>query len=170
MTTGREDAEVRGPRRGAVESGAQQGADYSDENHTLDAREDSWAWRRRLRSDPRSHLAYRCGVGALGGLVTVMGLVMVPAPGPGWVVVFLGLTILASEFEFAQRLLNFARGHVTRWNIWIMAQNRWLRATVAVATVGSVWILFWGWFAWQGVPSFVPEWAAALVRLAPGVE
>lgn len=40
----------------------------------------------------------------LGVLVVPLGLVMVPAPGPGWVVVFLGLALLSDE------ILPMARG------------------------------------------------------------
>ena len=69
----------------------------------------------------------------------IAGLIMVPAPGPGWLVVFFGLLILASEFEFAQRWLDFARRHVSRWNDWIMAQALWVRGLVALGTLLIVW-------------------------------
>ncbi len=144
--------------------------DYSDPNLTLDPGEDTWAWRRRIRANPRARLAYRCVVGTVGAAVTVIGIIAVPAPGPGWLIVFLGLTILASEFEFAQRLLHFARRHVTRWNHWVMAQPNWVRGLVALGTLVFVWSLFWGWFAWQGVPGFFPDWAGEILRMAPGVE
>ena len=78
--------------------------DYSDRNATLDAGEDRWAWRARLRRNRLTHAIWRTAVGVVGGLVTIAGLIMVPAPGPGWLVVFFGLLILASEFEFAQQL------------------------------------------------------------------
>ena len=81
-----------------------------------------------------------------------------PAPGPGWLVVFFGLIILASEFEFAQRVLEFARRQVGRWNDWVMAQPIWVRGLVALATLALVWARFWAYFAWQGVPDLVPDW------------
>src|SRR6185437_5496681 len=68
-----------------------------------------WAWRRRIRSHHKVHLLYRIVIGLVGGAVTVTGIVLIPAPGPGWLVVFLGLAILASEFAWAERLLGFAR-------------------------------------------------------------
>ena len=170
MTGGAQNRDPAARPPGEPAGAKGQAVDFTDPHPSTDAPEDTWAWRRRLRADPRSHLAYRCLVAALGSLVTIVGLVMVPAPGPGWVVVFLGLTILASEFEFAQRLLHFARGHVTRWNDWIMAQTLLLRGALALGTLAGVWVLFWAWLAWRGVPSFVPAWAAALVRLAPGIE
>ena len=31
-----------------------------DHNVTLDAADDDWEWRRKIRSNPHSHLIYRC--------------------------------------------------------------------------------------------------------------
>ncbi len=43
----------------------------------------------------------------LGGFtLLVVGVVMFFTPGPGWVVIFLGLTLLAAEFVWAQRLMD----------------------------------------------------------------
>lgn len=144
--------------------------DYSDANITVDAHEDRWAWRARLRRNPVTHLAWRTGVGVVGGIVTVGGLVMVPAPGPGWFVVFLGLVILASEFEFAQRVLDFARHHVGRWNVWIMAQSNWVRGLVALGTLLLVWAIFYAWFVVAGVPTFLPDWGEAMLKQVPGLD
>ena len=35
-------------------------------------------------------------VGVVGGLVTLVGVVALVAPGPGWLIIFTGLGILAS--------------------------------------------------------------------------
>jgi uncharacterized protein (TIGR02611 family) len=51
----------------------------------------------------------RLVVGAVGGLVTALGVVLLVLPGPGILVVLAGLAILASEFHFARRLLAWAR-------------------------------------------------------------
>jgi tellurite resistance protein TerC len=43
----------------------------------------------------------------LGGFTLLLvGVVMVFTPGPGWLVIFLGLTVLAAEFVWAQKLMN----------------------------------------------------------------
>ncbi len=43
----------------------------------------------------------------LGGFTLLaVGLVMFFTPGPGWVVIFFGLTLLAAEFVWAQRLMD----------------------------------------------------------------
>jgi uncharacterized protein (TIGR02611 family) len=43
----------------------------------------------------------------LGGFTLLLvGAVMVFTPGPGWVVIFLGLTVLAAEFVWAKKLMD----------------------------------------------------------------
>ncbi len=143
--------------------------DYSDRNIVLDAHEDTWAWRARLRRHPTTHLIYRTAVGIVGGLVTIGGIIAIPAPGPGWLIVFFGLTILASEFEFAQRLLHFGRRQLSRWNDWVMGQPLWVRGAVTLATLLLVWVLLWAYFVWQGVPQFFPGWAHEWLARLPGM-
>jgi len=41
-----------------------------------------------------------------GFTLLVLGLLMVFTPGPGWLVIFLGLTLLAAEFVWARRLMD----------------------------------------------------------------
>lgn len=40
----------------------------------------------------------------LGFAVVGVGIILLPLPGPGWVIIFAGFAILASEFEFAERV------------------------------------------------------------------
>ena len=51
----------------------------------------------------------RIGVSIAGGVLVVAGLVMLVLPGPGVLVIIAGLAILASEYVWAQRALNFAK-------------------------------------------------------------
>lgn len=123
-----------------------------------------WAWRRRLRERPATYQAYRMGVGVLGACVVVIGLLLVPLPGPGWLIVFLGFGILASEFHWARRMHAFVTRHVRRWNAWIMAQAWWVRLACATGTFVFVVACFWVLFKLAGLPDFVPMWAADLLR------
>ncbi len=116
-----------------------------------------WAWRRKIRANPRSHLIYRVLVGVVGGLVTVLGLVLIPAPGPGWLVVFAGLAILASEFEWAQRLLAYARDQVGRWTDWAGRQPLVVRLLLGLGTLVLLLALVWLTLRLSGVPGFVPS-------------
>jgi len=44
-------------------------------------------------------------VGVIGGTVVLVGVIMLVTPGPGWIAIFLGLSILSVEFVWAARLL-----------------------------------------------------------------
>jgi hypothetical protein len=44
-----------------------------------------------------------------GVLVILLGIVLIPLPGPGWAIVFAGLAILATEYVWAERLLSYAK-------------------------------------------------------------
>ena len=54
----------------------------------------------------------RIAITIAGFLVVLLGLIMIPLPGPGWLIVFLGLGILAREYVWAERLLNTAKQKV----------------------------------------------------------
>jgi uncharacterized protein (TIGR02611 family) len=62
-------------------------------------------WRRRLaRNRPLEHL-YRGVVLVVGLAIIAAGVVMLVFPGPGWAAIILGLVVLATEFRWAERLL-----------------------------------------------------------------
>ncbi len=72
----------------------------------------------------------------------LVGILAIPYPGPGWLIVFAGLGILSTEFEWAQRLLAYARHRYDTWQAWLKRQSRatkaafWvLTALVVVATI-----------------------------------
>lgn len=82
-------------------------------------------------------------VGLTGGLVVLIGLIMVPYPGPGWLVVFGGLAILATEFEFAARLLTYTRGKYDAWANWLKRQNWFIKIAVLGFTGVIVLLTLW---------------------------
>jgi uncharacterized protein (TIGR02611 family) len=130
---------------------------YPDADHLVDADEDRWAWRARLKRNPVTRRVYRVAVGLVGSAIVVVGLVLLPAPGPGWLIIFAGLAVLASEFEWAQRLLDYARRRVRQWTAWTARQNLFVRALVVLAIVVLVLAIFWGLFALSGVPQWLPD-------------
>ncbi len=56
----------------------------------------------------------RAVIAVIGFTVLAIGLAMVVLPGPAVVVIPLGLTILATEFVWARRLLQKARATIAR--------------------------------------------------------
>ena len=82
-------------------------------------------------------------VAIVGGIVVLVGLVMIPYPGPGWLIVFGGLAILATEFEFASRLLHYAKGKYDAWVEWIKRQNAFIQIGVLAFTGMVILITVW---------------------------
>ena len=95
-------------------------------------------------------------VGVIGLTVIAVGIVLLPLPGPGWLVIFAGLFILSTEFLWAQRLLHFARAKVEAWTDWVMAQSMLVRGLIGLATFLLVVGALAGYVALQGVPEWVP--------------
>jgi uncharacterized protein (TIGR02611 family) len=63
-------------------------------------------------------LVRRVLVTIAGALVTAVGVVLLPLPGPGWLIIFGGLSILATEYTWAARLLASVRNLASRWKNW----------------------------------------------------
>jgi uncharacterized protein (TIGR02611 family) len=53
--------------------------------------------------------AKRIGVAIAGGVLILIGVALLVLPGPGWLFIFLGLGVLATEFVWAERMLNKAK-------------------------------------------------------------
>lgn len=83
----------------------------------------------------------RLSIGIVGGLVTLVGLVLVPYPGPGWLTVFAGLAILATEFKFASKILVFARGKYNAWVAWVNGQSNIFVKILVLGLTGLVVVL-----------------------------
>lgn len=97
----------------------------------------------------------RMAIGVAGSLVLIVGIIAIPYPGPGWLIVFTGLAILATEFAWARSVLDFAKGRYDLWTEWLKRQALWIRVGVLVLTgvvvVLTLWILnvfglLAGWF------------------------
>ena len=101
---------------------------------------------------------YRLVVGIVGALIVVVGIVTIPLPGPGWLTVILGLLVLATEFAWAERLLQFTRRHVKSWTDWVNAQAVWVRLLIGLATAAFVYGVVVVCLHLTGVPSWVPSW------------
>jgi uncharacterized protein (TIGR02611 family) len=93
----------------------------------------------------------------VGTTVLVAGLFMVPFPGPGWLVVILGLAILSTEFVWAQRVLHVVREKVRAWTHWVGQRSIPVRILIGLATAAFVGAVLWGVFAVLGVPAGVPD-------------
>ena len=108
------------------------------------------AFRMKVRARPGLNLAWRIGIGVLGGLVLVVGVIAIPYPGPGWLIVFAGLGILSTEFTWAGRVLHVARHYYDQWVAWVRRQNKVVQLLLALATalivLATLWLLDGLWF------------------------
>jgi uncharacterized protein (TIGR02611 family) len=115
-------------------------------------------WRQRLAARRSVHHGYRVAVGIAGGLIVALGLVAIPLPGPGWLIVIAGLFVLATEFTWAERLLEFTKRHVKGWTDWVGRQPVWVRVLISVATAAFVYGVLVVTLHMSGVPDWVPGW------------
>jgi uncharacterized protein (TIGR02611 family) len=60
-----------------------------------------------------------------GFTLLLVGVVMIVTPGPGWLVIFLGLSLLAAEFIWARRLMERMKreGERVRDVVWSIGKS-----------------------------------------------
>ena len=114
-------------------------------------------WRARIRAHRLFGPAYRGAVGVIGSAIIVVGLILVPAPGPGWLIVFAGLAVLATEFPRARRLLEFGRRTLAAWTRWLGRQSWWLRAAIGLCCLVIVAAVALASLAVLGTPSWITD-------------
>jgi tellurite resistance protein TerC len=66
-------------------------------------------WNSRFLGAPGLRLAKRIVVAIIGGTVTLIGIALIVLPGPAFIVIPIGLSILATEFLWARRWLKKIR-------------------------------------------------------------
>ena len=130
----------------------------AEESRSLRERVAESRWRRRIAARRSLETPYRVGVGLVGGLVVAFGIVTIPLPGPGWLTVIAGLFVLATEFAWAERLLEFTRRHVETWTAWLGRQPVVVRLAVAALTAAFVYGVLVVTLHVTGVPDWAPGW------------
>jgi uncharacterized protein (TIGR02611 family) len=100
-------------------------------------------WRDGLRRRPRVAFFYRIAVGVIGFVVLVLGIIAIPYPGPGWAIVFIGLGILATEFDWAKRLLAYARERYDKVMDWFHRQHAIVQILGGLLTALVVFATLW---------------------------
>ncbi len=118
--------------------------------------DNKWLRTRRLIAlNPVLNTTYRIVVGIVGTLVLAVGVVAIPYPGPGWLIVFAGLAILGSEFQWAYRMLHAVKARYDVFVAWFARQSIVVKALSALATTVIVVVTLWvlgtadlvaGWF------------------------
>lgn len=92
--------------------------------------------------EAKSHALVRVARMTLGFGVVILGIILMPLPGPGWLIVAGGLTILAKDVAWADRALRYIRKRVPG----IPEDGKIPRSsmvTMAVVTLAAVAVSLW---------------------------
>nr|WP_189035074.1 TIGR02611 family protein [Streptomyces daqingensis] len=73
---------------------------------------------RFIKASRPLHLSWRVVIFVLGLAVVGGGIVLLPLPGPGWLIIFAGIGLWATEFSWAQRVLRWTKRQVREWSHW----------------------------------------------------
>jgi uncharacterized protein (TIGR02611 family) len=132
--------------------------DQRDEEHTtvLDEVAGRLGFRDYLARHRGLEVAYRAVVAVLGFAIMIAGIVLIPLPGPGWLIVFAGLALLATEFAWAERLLDYGRDKLHAWTQWMARQSLLVRLLVGVTGLLVIAGAIAGYLKVQGVPGWMP--------------
>jgi len=109
-------------------------------------------WRLRIARNKPLEAAYRVFVLVIGVAIVLAGIAMLIFPGPGWAAIILGLLVLATEYRWAERLLD----PVQRFVRWLArrAKDPAARAeniAFAVIVLAIIALALWWYLARYGV-------------------
>jgi uncharacterized protein (TIGR02611 family) len=132
----------------------------------IDAHEDRWGWRRKIRQNPRQLFFYRICVALLGLLLLCLAALTGPLPGPGGIpIAILGIAVWSSEFEWAQRLMIWFKAQLKRYQALPRSRRLLFWAVIAVLAASGAYTVLLVF----GIPFWVPEFLANWLRHLPGV-
>jgi len=89
-----------------------------------------------VREVPGGWLLWRIGITVIGVLIVAIGVVLLPLPGPGWVIIFAGLGVLSTEYAWAAALLARVKRVFVQWKRWL--ERRGVAARIALGLLGIV--------------------------------
>jgi uncharacterized protein (TIGR02611 family) len=111
-----------------------------------------------VRAHPVTRITKKVTIAILGGAIVIVGLLLVPLPGPGWLIVLAGLGVWAIEFVWARQLLKFARARLQRWLAWVGQRPLWQRLLLGAAgliVLGALaWLALYIGFGREGMATF----------------
>jgi uncharacterized protein (TIGR02611 family) len=109
--------------------------------------QDHYAKRHETGSSPARKVLFLGG----GALIVAAGIFFLPAPGPGFVIIFLGGGLMAQESKHAAKALDWAERRVRGVLKW--AHHIWKRATtplrVVIVSLGVLLAAGAGYIAYQ---------------------
>jgi uncharacterized protein (TIGR02611 family) len=111
-----------------------------------------------IRRSRALHLSWQVAVFLVGLAVVAAGVLLLPLPGPGWVVIFAGMAVWATEFVWAQLVLRWTKRKVTEAARKAM-DPRVRRRNLTLTAIGLVVVAaVIGYYVWRF--GFVMPWNA----------
>lgn len=90
----------------------------------------------------------------VGLLVFVAGIIAIPAPGPGWLIVFMGLGILSIEVPRARALVLLTARFFDRTETWYRGLPGPWRVVVTALTTAVIFAVFFAIYHFMGPSSW----------------
>ncbi|SDG20162.1 TIGR02611 family protein [Sinosporangium album] len=117
--------------------------DVKDLKHEGVRRTGLHGWLDGIRATRTGRLTLKIAIGTIGAILVIGGLILVPFPGPGWLIVFAGLAVLATEFHWAHKLLDFGKRTLAAWTEWLKRQGWAVRILVVGVTLLAMGVIIW---------------------------
>jgi len=70
------------------------------------------------------HISWQVLIFLIGLAIVAGGIILLPLPGPGWLVIFAGIGVWATEFPWAQRVLRWTKQKVQAWMRWVKLRKK----------------------------------------------
>jgi len=83
--------------------------------------------------EAKRHILVRIARAIAGFVVVIVGIIMMPLPGPGTIIVIAGLALLSSDVPFARRLLQRLRDRLPSDD-----EGKVSRGVIAISITGSL--------------------------------
>lgn len=106
----------------------------------------------------------------VGWLFVVVGILIIPTPGPGWFMLFFGIGVLSFELTWPNRLLDYGLRKYDDFEEFWKRQGAKMKALIGVLFLLGCAVVFSGifWVMWNtGMLGFAEPWLADWVDKLP---
>ncbi len=100
-------------------------------------------WLARIRANRVGRVILKIVITVFGTSLILLGLFLVPLPGPGWLIVLGGFAVLALEYRWARRIMRFLKGYLDRWTAWVKRQSWTVRLLLGASGLLLLGVLTW---------------------------
>lgn len=124
----------------------------------------------KLKKNPKFGFLVRPVTLVVGWIMVVVGIVAIPFPGPGWLMVFVSIGILSLELEWPHRLLHWAVEKYDLIDAWFKRQPLAIKGLIGLVLLIFTWCIFafLFWAGWKlGMLDWTRPWLQPAVDWLP---